>query len=394
LSTSSIVRRDRRLFVAAALLGLLSVVAVALLASPADAKRGAPKVKVMTRNVYLGADLTPGIEAGTFPELVDAAGGILNEVDANKFQVRAKGLAKEILDRKPDLVGLQEAALWRDAPCGSPFIPPQATHVHKGGNFIQLLMNQLNDGGKRYRVVVEQPEFDFETPANTDGSPDHSCDIQARLTMRDAILVRRHAGVKTSDPQGDNFETLLQVRVSGVPVNVTRGWTAVDATVGDGPEFRFVNTHLEAFDNQPTGNTTNQGTEVDNGQVRKTQALELIEPDGPATSERPVILLGDLNSDVKTAIKPGDGAANWALLKAGFEERSTRDPLSCCLETSLMKFPEGGGKKSDFDHKVDHIMTGDPEEVGRVRQAVTGRKPRNGFWNADHAGLFSVLKFR
>jgi len=107
-----------------------------------------------------------------------------------------------------------------------------------------------------------------------------------------------------------------------------------------------------------------------------------------------VILLGDLNSDVKTAIKPGDGDANWALLKAGFEERSTRDPLSCCLETSLMKFPEGGGTKSDFDHKVDHIMTGDPEEIGRVRQAVTGRKPRNGFWNSDHAGLFSVLKFR
>jgi endonuclease/exonuclease/phosphatase family metal-dependent hydrolase len=393
LSTSSIIRRDRRVFVVAALLGLLSVVGIALLATPADAKRGAPKVKVMTRNVYLGADLTPGIEAQTFSELVDAAGEILNEVDANKFQVRAKGLAKEILDRKPDLVGLQEAALWRDAPCGSPFIPPQATHVHKGGDFIQLLMNQLNDGRERYRVVVEQPEFDFETPANTDGSPDHSCDIQGRLTMRDAILARRGAGVKTSDAQGGNFETLLQVRVSGLPVNVTRGWTAVDASVGDGPEFRFVNTHLEAFDNQPS-NTTNQGTQVGNGKVRKAQALELIQSGGPATGERPVILLGDLNSDVKTAIRPGDEAANWALLKAGFEERSTRDPLSCCLNTSLMKFPEGGGVKSDFDHKVDHIMTGDPGEVGRVRQAVTGRKPRNGFWNADHAGLFSVLKFR
>jgi endonuclease/exonuclease/phosphatase family metal-dependent hydrolase len=393
LSTSSIVRRDRRVFVAAALMGLLSVVAVALLATPADAKRGAPKVKVMTRNVYLGADLTPGIEAQNFNELVDAAGVILNEVDANKFQVRAKGLATEILARKPDLVGLQEAALWRDAPCGSPFLPPQATHVRKGGNFIQLLMNELNDGENHYRVVVEQPEFDFEAPANTDGSSDHSCDIQGRLTMRDAILARRGAGVKASDPQGGNFETLLQVRVSGLPVNVTRGWTAVDASVGDGPEFRFVNTHLEAFDNQES-NTTNQGTEVGNGQVRKAQALELIQDGGPATGSKPVILLGDLNSDVKTAIRPGDGAANWRLLQAGFAERSTRDPMSCCLNSSLMKFPEGGGTKSDFDHKVDHIMTGDPEEVGRVRQRVTGRTPRNGFWNADHAGLYSVLKFR
>jgi endonuclease/exonuclease/phosphatase family metal-dependent hydrolase len=394
LSTSSIVRRDRRLFVAAAILSLLSVGVLALLGTPAEAKPGAPKAKVMTRNVYLGADLTPGIEAKNFPELVDAAGDILDEVDANRFEVRAKGLAKEILDRRPHLVGLQEAALWRDAPCGSPFLPPQATHVREGGNFIRLLMDELNDGGKRYRVAVKQPEFDFETPANTDHSPDHSCDIQGRLTMRDAILVRRHARVKTNDPRSENFETLLQVRVSGVPVNVTRGWTAIDASVKGGPRFRFVNTHLEAFDNQPTGNTTNQGTQVDNGQVRKAQALELIQDGGPATGNRPVILLGDLNSDVKTAIRPGDGAANWALLKAGFAERSTRDPLSCCLETSLMKFPEGGGVKSDFDHKVDHIMTGNPGEIGRVRQGVTGRKPRNGFWSSDHAGLFSVLKFR
>jgi len=280
LITSSIVRRDRRVVVAAALLGLLSIVAVALLATPADAKRGAPKVSVMTRNVYLGADLTPGIEAQNLDELVDAAGQVLNEVDANKFQVRAKGLAKEILDRKPRLVGLQEAALWRDAPCGSPIIPPQATHVRGGGDFIRLLMDQLNDGRKRYRVAVRQAEFDFETPANTDGSPDHSCDINGRLTMRDAILVRRHAGVKTSNPQSANFETLLQVRVSGVPVNVTRGWTAIDATVGESPGFRFVNTHLEAFDNQES-NATNQGTEVGNGQVRKAQALELIRSGRP-----------------------------------------------------------------------------------------------------------------
>jgi endonuclease/exonuclease/phosphatase family metal-dependent hydrolase len=211
--------------------------------------------------------------------------------------------------------------------------------------------------------------------------------------MRDAILARRHAGVKTNNPQGEHFETLLQVPVSGVPVNVTRGWTRVNASVDDGPKFRFVNTHLEAFDNQES-NHTNQGTDVGNGQVRKAQALELIANGGPATGDKPVILLGDLNSDVKSALKPGDGAANWRLLQAGFAERSTRDPLSCCLNTSLMKFPQGGGKVSDFDHKVDHIMTDDPQGVGRVNQAVTGRTPRNGFWNADHAGLFSTLKFR
>jgi hypothetical protein len=391
LNFSSVRRIDRRLLVAVGVIGLLASVAIGFFASPADARKGESKVKVMTRNLFLGADLGPGIDAQNFNELKDAAGAILNQVDANKFQVRAKGLATEILRKKSDLVGLQEAALWRDAPCGSPIIPPQATHVRKGGDFLGLLLKQLNKNGNNYRAVIDEPEFDFETPANTDGSPDHSCDINGRLTMRDAILARRHAGVKTKNPEGAHFETLLQVRVSGVPVNVTRGWTAVNARVGDSPRFRFVNTHLEAFDNQES-NHTNQDTDVGNGKVRKAQAQQLVAQGGPATGSKPVILLGDINSDVKTQLKPGDGAADWWLRSHGFAERSTHDPLSCCLNADVLTVG-GGGDVSQFDHKVDHIMTNDPDHVRRGRTAVTGRRPHNGFWDSDHAGLFSALKF-
>jgi endonuclease/exonuclease/phosphatase family metal-dependent hydrolase len=395
LSFSSVQRVDRRLSLVAAAVALLALVIAAVSASPADAHRTRPKVKVMTRNLYLGADLTPGIEAQNFNELKDAAGQILNQVNRNKFPVRAKGLAREILNKRPDLVGLQEVALWRTGPC-KVIVPPnpfEAKHVRY--DFLKLLLKRLNAAGKRYRAAVVQPEFDFETEANTDGSPDHSCDTNARLTMRDAILVRRHAGVKTSNAQGDSFETLLQVRVSGVPIDVTRGWTAVNARVRRGPRFRFVNTHLEAFDNQAS-NQTNQGTQVGNGKVRKAQAQELIAPGGPAAPDpeftRRVILVGDLNSDVRTQIKPGDGAADWWLLSHGFAERGTNDPLSCCLHADVLRVG-AGGDVSQFDHKVDHIMVDDPEHIRRGRTAVTGRRPHNGFWDSDHAGLFSVLRF-
>jgi endonuclease/exonuclease/phosphatase family metal-dependent hydrolase len=379
---------DRRFLLAIGLLALLAMVAVAMLAAPARSQAaGNSKVSVMTRNVYLGADLSPGIAAQNFNELKDAAGTILNQVDQNNFPVRAKGLAKEILQKRPALVGLQEAALWRTAPCGSPFIPPQATTVRY--DFIQLLLDRL---GPNYRLVVSQPEFDFETPANTDHSPDHSCDINARLTMRDAILKRVGTDVVTRNPGKGHFDTLLQEPVSGVPVDVTRGWTNIDARVGGSGWFRFVNTHLEAFDNQQS-NHTNQNTDVGNGQVRLAQAQQLVASGGPANSQLPVVLVGDLNSDVKTAIKPGDGKADQALLQNGFRERSTSDPLSCCLNTAVLKYPGGGGQVSDFDHKVDHIMTNDPQHVGLVNSAVTGRQPINGFWDSDHAGLFSTLLF-
>jgi len=131
---------------------------------------------------------------------------------------------------------------------------------------------------------------------------------------------------------------------------------------------------------------------VGNGRVRRAQAQELIAPGGPATGTRPVILVGDLNSDVQTQLKPGDGAANWWLLSHGFAERSTHDPLSCCLDADVLRVG-AGGNVSQFDHKVDHIMTDDPKHVGRARTAVTGRKPHHGFWDSDHAGLFSTLRF-
>ena len=71
----------------------------------------------MTRNLYLGADLTPG-DRRRKPRTSwsQPTAQILREVTANNFPTRAEGLADEILEQKPDLVGLQEVALWRTAP--------------------------------------------------------------------------------------------------------------------------------------------------------------------------------------------------------------------------------------------------------------------------------------
>jgi endonuclease/exonuclease/phosphatase family metal-dependent hydrolase len=385
-------RRIRGMSILAlAALAAIALAAIALLAPATSQAR--ERVRVMTRNLYLGADLSPGTSATSIQQLVNAAGQILNQVDQNKFQVRAKGLAQEILNQNPDLVGLQEAALWRDAPCSDNPLDFTATHVRPGGNFLGLLLNQLNKDVPRYRVVISQPEFDFQIWANTDGdestgSP-FGCEIEGRLTMRDAILARLDSGIQTSNAQGAHFDTLLQVQPGGVDTDVTRGWTSVDAKVRNAPKLRFVNTHLEAFDNQAS-NHTNQDTDVPNGAVRWAQAKELVAEGGPATGSLPVILLGDLNSDVRTPLKPGDQSAHRSLLNAGFADRGTYDPLSCCLDAAVLT-AGGGGSVSQFDHLVDHVMTDDPSHVNLVRAAVTGRFPVNGFWSSDHAGIASAL---
>lgn len=353
----------------------------------------AKEVNVMTRNLYLGADLAPAISASGLTAFTEATGQILREVTANSFPTRARGLAQEILKKEPDIVGLQEVALWRTGPPSLEVFlntgaSPTATTVRY--DYLSELLAQLNKGkGKpQYRVAVSQDEFDFEAPANENGVPGDgpngaipNAEINGRLTMRDVILVRNGAGATFKRPRAGHFASLLNVTVSGVNLSVTRGWTSIDAKVRGSHEFRFVNTHLEAFD--------------DAGQVpsiRALQAGELVAPTGPATSKLPVVLLGDLNSDDDT-VEPGDQQAYRTLLGAGMRERSTNDPLSCCLKSSLLA--EGaGGSIADFNHQVDHVMTRDPKEIKLKASSVTGRAPVNGFWDSDHAGLYSALLFK
>ena len=76
--------------------------------------------------------------------------------------------------------------------------------------------------------------------------------------------------------------------------------------------------------------------------------------------------------------------------KAGFAERSTSKPLSCCISDPNLV----GGSVADFNHKVDHILTDDPKDVKLVKSKVVGRAQVNGLWPSDHAGLVSELRFK
>jgi hypothetical protein len=104
-----------------------------------------------------------------------------------------------------------------------------------------------------------------------------------------------------------------------------------------------------------------------------------------------VILVGDLNSDDDT-VSGADTLAYNTLLEAGMVNRSTDNPLSCCLNSSLLAVGEGGSV-ADFDHQVDHVLTRDPDVFELVSSLVTGLHPVNGFWSSDHAGVFSSLRF-
>jgi endonuclease/exonuclease/phosphatase family metal-dependent hydrolase len=378
---------------------LLCATAVLVVAPGADAKpkKKATVAKVMTRNLFLGADLGPALDSGSPSEFIPANGIILNEVDDTAFAKRSKALAAEIREKSPDLVGLQEVALWRQDPVASldPVFPPgggppQPQATIERYDFLELLMNRLNRGESRYKVAVKQKEFDFEAPADENGRPDdgeiadtpgipelNDAELNGRLTMRDVILVKKSKRVKTRKATGGNFENLLEVQVGGVvTLPVTRGWTRVEAKVGRGPWFTFTNTHFEAFDD-----------ETQTPSIRQLQARETGEPGGYADSNRPTVLVGDLNSD-DDSVAENDQKAFDELVGHGWVSRSTEDPMSCCVN-DLFSAPA-----SQFDHHIDHVLTSSPAKVKMLGSSVTGLQRIRGMYPSDHAGVFSRLRIK
>jgi endonuclease/exonuclease/phosphatase family metal-dependent hydrolase len=378
-----------------ALVALTAALTVPLFAGAAEAKKKKPTVpvKVMTRNIFLGADLAPALNATSFNEFTAANGAILAEVDATNFPLRAKGLAAEIKSKKPDLIGLQEVAHWRTGPTPGPphqsSLDPQSafTATETRYDFLALLQAELVALGLDYEVAVVKDEFDFEAPTDIDGNNGNGLfggDIQGRLTMRDVILVNKDSKVKAKvkNPLSGTYASLYTPNISGIDVAVTRGWTAVDATVqtttGKGKKkkkvkksFRFVNSHFEAFDDE---------TQVPS--IRAQQATEVI---SAATTPR-TIMLGDFNSNVP-GVQPGDDQAFQVILNAGFERR-TNAPGSCCVPNLVT------GPASAFDHQVDHIVTNMGKKAKLVNTSVTGLEPVNGMFSSDHAGVFSTIKLK
>ena len=112
------------------------------------------------------------------------------------------------------------------------------------------------------------------------GASTRQC-LDVRLTVSDVLLARR--GLKTADLKLSNplsgtysISLTLPTPVGAIPF-LSRQWASVDVKIR-GKSFRFITTHLEAFEPR----------------VRVAQAQELLA--GPAATSLPTIVVGDFNS--------------------------------------------------------------------------------------------------
>ena len=330
--------------------------------SPLAARQsgGASQLIVMTRNLYVGADVDAVIGALVSPDPNDdlpalqAAIGTLQRTD---FPARARAIASEIATQRPAVVGLQEVyQLHVDLTAiGLP--------VNIDMDFLGILQAAIADRRLPYAVAGKVRD--------TDASPFPGITlVDFDVMLIDTTRVALDPGVITQ-------QFAYNIGVVAPGVDIRRGYIIANATV-DGVHVTLANTHLESGSSQQIV------------MLRAAQATELATILGGLPA---VILTGDLN-DVPGSpmyqVLAGAGLVDaWAALRPGVVG------LTCCNLADLSNATPA------FDQRIDYVWVrglGHPREGVLGQVELVGNKPNDRLsgpagliWPSDHAGVVATL---
>ncbi len=328
-------------------------------------------VSVMTRNLYIGTDIANVL--GAAPAQVPiAVGTAYAEVVASLPAERMAAIAAEIADNRPDVVGLQEVSTFYIQAPGD-FLAGnavQATSLQY--DFLALLLQELAARGAVYEVAAVSQNLDLEVPGF---SPQLGL-FDVRIQDRGVILVRD--GVKYKNGRSGVYSTFLPVSIGGFPVQLRRGWTAVEAKVR-GSDMQFFNTHLETQAAVP---------------VNVAQGMELLALTSQATL--PVVLMGDFNSAANPSASAHRKTPTYGnIIDAGFTDvwssaNPGNDGASCCHAADLLNdVPE-------FDQRIDLIFHSGEFVFGAQDARLLGEETADRTpslrWPSDHAGVFGRVR--
>jgi hypothetical protein len=366
---------------------------------PAD-KPPKPDLTVMTRNLYIGANILVVAGAVDPADFLAKAREFILGVAATNFPERADALAAEIADKKPDVVGMQEVydfTLGPDYQHGPvPFV-----------NYLDVLLAALEKRGMHYKVVATVEDANILAPVDVDGNG--SVEL-IRVVDHDVILVRDGIDawpvpLKDLYPQcrasldGCNYNVVLRATLPVGSVDFERGFVAA-IVAKDGQTYFVFNTHLEVRTPAPDNPYS--------AFYQAAQAFELksVLDNWPAGAK--VIVTGDFNSSPEDAPLPvpEDLQAlglppviyppymQFTFGPKGFYDAWTLRPgkppgLSCCQDADLLN------PWSVLHERIDLVFS--REEPTDVKANQVGNSPEDktpsGFWPSDHSGLVVRYSF-
>ncbi|MGH7702338.1 MAG: endonuclease/exonuclease/phosphatase family protein, partial [Gemmatimonadales bacterium] len=275
----------------------------------------ARRIPVMTRNLYIGADVDAVIGALASPDPTDDAPALLAGIavlQRTDFPARVEALADEIARAAPHVVGLQEVdRLQID-------LTALGLPIDIELDFLPVLQAALAARGLNYTVAGQVTNL---TAAPFPG---------INVTDHDVILV--DANRVTVDPAVITRTYSLNIGVVAPGVELKRGWVQIEASI-QGVPLTIATTHLES------------GSAAGLSALRAGQAAELVGSVGAAS---PAILLGDFNDTPGSAMYGVvTGAAfsdSWAALRPG------ASGFTCC------ELPDLSNHVAGLSHRIDYVF--------------------------------------
>ena len=329
-------------------------------------------IKVMSRNLYLGADV--GVALAKIPNMPAAAQFMWDQVQKTDFSKRKKILAEQIRTESPDVIGIQEATIWY---CKAHFWSKN-TEVF---NFTQELLAELGGDyviASKNGVEANNPGYSigpipFLTKVNDPqtfqklfGQNDADCGFQ----IGDALLIKKSLAQYVNQVGNSEYKDVYKV----VPtlMEIYRGYAWADITV-QGTNVRFVTTHLESL--------------WDANKVPKAadQARQLVSD--LKNTKSPIVVIGDFNSDPRdprpiNSPNPGEQPTASEKCPAG---------SSMCNAYKVMReagFTDSGpdaSEPSTYSWGMNALLTGpDP------KRAAAAKKMGNQFGFTDRLDYIFV----
>jgi endonuclease/exonuclease/phosphatase family metal-dependent hydrolase len=326
-------------------------------------------LKVMTRNLYFGAEINASLVVPTAAQIPPVVAGLWAAVQQSDFPGRAKLIVDEIVAEQPDIIAFQEMELFRTQ-SPSDFVPgasPNAETVAPNGDMLAIIEGELAARGLDYgEPVLVDPHTDIELPA-VDAS---GAIYDLRMTDRNVVFVR--PSISASNPRGQDFASSFSVPLggfgSGISIKLTRGFGAVDLVADDVP-FTLVNTHLEI------------GGFLASDQ--EAQAKNLVDALAPLAGQ--VILAGDFNSPAD-----GSGTKSYQTVTQAFTDAwpvvNATDPgLTCCTDITAAALSP--------NERIDLVLYRGkvrPEAASVVGLDASARTA-GGLLPSDHMGVVTTL---
>jgi len=380
--------------VTSALIGAISLVFF----TPISAQAAEPTFTVMSRNIYLGADV--GVALELIPDMPAAAQFMWDQVNKNDFSKRSVALAAEIQSYKPDVIGLQEATIWY---CKKNAWSKKVEVFNFTDQLLQALGGDYvlasKDGKTAFNpgysinpipflTMVKDPER-FQKIFGQDKA---ACGFQ----IGDALAIKKELAGQVLKVGNTEYEASYSI----VPklMTIYRGYTWADINIANIP-VRFITTHLESIWDE---------NKVPNAAKQATQLIEDVKE-----TNMPLVIIGDFNSDPRdprpanasnpglqpTASKEcpaGSSKCNaYRLMRAaGFNDAGpdASDPttytwgMNALLtgpDPDRLKAAQAMGNEYGFTDRLDYIFTKNGVDV--TTSEIIGYKAP---YATDHAGVF------